>query len=510
MSKVFKKVGKVVGRLAPIIAPIALGPAGLGLSGLSLTGASAAAGALGSGLTGGNALIGGIAGGLGGGLGGKIASGLGATGATASAINTGLTGAAIGAQNGLKGALTGGVLGGLGGYASAGGFGNLGGILGGKTASVASSIPSPTSYFTDNAGNQHTSDLTFAPGYDAQSHYNANNGGSTWVNNPSSVASYAPPAPTNFLGDTMVGRALSGAGNVISGLGNSLGIGGDGLSGGGSKSSSSGGLGSNILGLASIAGNLYGLDQSRKAVTESGQQMEQGQQAAQDFITDRQDQSLNLINERQREQEAILREGQQSQLALLQDGQNKQMAQIQPFIDRAQPVANTLQQEILSGDLGGTFGAEDFQADPGYQFRKQEGEQALQRQLSAMGLGQSGAAVRRAMELNQGLADQAYQSSFDRWMSQQKNRYGVLAGQAAQGQQAAGLGANILGNNAQAAVAGNEGIAGVLDPSQQANVLNNTNGISSTLTNIGNIQGLTGLGRTQLLNQALAQLFGRA
>lgn len=57
---------------------------------------------------------------------------------------------------------------------------------------------------------------------------------------------------------------------------------------------------------------------------------------------------------------------------------------------------------------------EALQSDPGYQFRLQQGQQALERSLAAQGLGQSGAALKAAQEYGQGLAGQTYDNFFNR------------------------------------------------------------------------------------------------
>ncbi len=71
--------------------------------------------------------------------------------------------------------------------------------------------------------------------------------------------------------------------------------------------------------------------------------------------------------------------------------------------------------EKLSQSLAAGFQPGDLTQDPGYQFRLQEGNQALQRQMAASGLGQSGAAIKAALEYNQGLADQTYNDAYNRW-----------------------------------------------------------------------------------------------
>lgn len=79
-------------------------------------------------------------------------------------------------------------------------------------------------------------------------------------------------------------------------------------------------------------------------------------------------------------------------------------AQLQPYSQAGQQALSNLQapsQEALEND-------------PGYQFRLQQGQQALERSLAARGLGQSGAALKAAQEYGQGLADQTYNDFFNR------------------------------------------------------------------------------------------------
>jgi len=111
---------------------------------------------------------------------------------------------------------------------------------------------------------------------------------------------------------------------------------------------------------------------------------------------------------------------------------------MQPFAQTGIAANQELGNRINSGALAGDF---NFEADPGYQFRKQEGELALQRAQAARGGVFSGAALREAMQLNQDLANQAYQDAFQRDLARQQSQYGILAGTAGRGQNAAaGLG----------------------------------------------------------------------
>jgi hypothetical protein len=100
---------------------------------------------------------------------------------------------------------------------------------------------------------------------------------------------------------------------------------------------------------------------------------------------------------------------------------------------------------LAGGTLGGTFNPGDLTKDPGYQFRLQEGQKALERSQAASGSLASGAAMKAAQEYGQGLADQTYNDAYQRWLSGQQNTYNMLAGTASKGQQAAGSLGDIYG-----------------------------------------------------------------
>jgi hypothetical protein len=58
-----------------------------------------------------------------------------------------------------------------------------------------------------------------------------------------------------------------------------------------------------------------------------------------------------------------------------------------------------------------------FEADPGYAFRKSEGEKALQAKQLASGNFFSGGALKEASDFNSGLASQEYGNAFNRYMA---------------------------------------------------------------------------------------------
>ncbi len=104
-----------------------------------------------------------------------------------------------------------------------------------------------------------------------------------------------------------------------------------------------------------------------------------------------------------------------------------------------------------------------FQADPGYQFRLDQGNQAIDRASSARGMRMGGATLKAASDYNQGMASQEYGNYFSR-----------LAGLAGVGQQATSqqisagqtYGANVGNNLLTAGQARASGYAGVNDAAQ--------------------------------------------
>ncbi len=88
------------------------------------------------------------------------------------------------------------------------------------------------------------------------------------------------------------------------------------------------------------------------------------------------------------------------------------------------------------GDLTRNFSMADFQADPGYQFRFDEGMKALQRSASAKGGVFSGAAGKALQTFGQNIASDEYQRAFDRYNDNQSTLFNRLSGVTNIGQNA--------------------------------------------------------------------------
>ena len=97
------------------------------------------------------------------------------------------------------------------------------------------------------------------------------------------------------------------------------------------------------------------------------------------------------------------------------------------------------------------FGMQQFQADPGYQFRMSEGMKALERGAAARGGLLSGSTLRATQRFGQDLASQEYQNAFNRYQAERQARLGPLQSLAGVGQttaqqlsgQAGQMGANV-------------------------------------------------------------------
>jgi hypothetical protein len=130
-----------------------------------------------------------------------------------------------------------------------------------------------------------------------------------------------------------------------------------------------------------------------------------------------------------------------------------------------------------------------FEADPGYQFRKDQGERDLNTQMASMGLTNSGAALKSGMEFNQGLANQEYQNAWSRYLDRNNiyntnrdTKLNALSGFAATGQHAAdnlSNNENTYGQSVTGAKANQNAIA-------QGNITGAANARSAGLVGAGN------------------------
>ena len=140
------------------------------------------------------------------------------------------------------------------------------------------------------------------------------------------------------------------------------------------------------------------------------------------------------------------------------------------------------------GALDRSFTLADFNKDPGYQFRMDEGQRGLEASAAARGGVLSGGALKALERYRQGEASQEYGKAYDRFNNDLTGRYNRLAGLAGTGQQATNsgiqAGQDMTRANGQArnGIADAYGSAGNATASMYAGVGNT---IANTANNIG-------------------------
>ncbi len=90
--------------------------------------------------------------------------------------------------------------------------------------------------------------------------------------------------------------------------------------------------------------------------------------------------------------------------------------------------------DIANGDWH-DFGSGDFHQDPGYDFRMQEGQKALERSAAARGGLQSGGTMRALTRYGQDYASGEYQNAYNRFNNDRTQRFNRLSSVAGIGQQ---------------------------------------------------------------------------
>lgn len=154
------------------------------------------------------------------------------------------------------------------------------------------------------------------------------------------------------------------------------------------------------------------------------------------------------------------------------------------------------------------FSASDFQEDPGYQFRMQQGQKALEASAAARGGLLSGNTGQALTDYGQNFASNEYQNAYNRFTNNQTNRFNRLASLAGVGQQAnsqMGQASQNYGNNMSGLMTGlanAQGAAGIAQANSWGNTLSGigNNWMTASMLNrmVPQKQSLGGLGSTSL------------
>lgn len=142
-------------------------------------------------------------------------------------------------------------------------------------------------------------------------------------------------------------------------------------------------------------------------------------------------------------------------------GRNALM-QYRPYAALGDRAAGILEGQLTPQGLLDTFGPEDFETSPGYQWRMDEGLRALDNRLGAMGLRRSGRAMKEITRFGQGLASDEYARAYDRFNQDLRQRYNMLAGPTQLGSGVAGNTGNVLMDIGNVQAAGNVGATNAL------------------------------------------------
>jgi hypothetical protein len=112
---------------------------------------------------------------------------------------------------------------------------------------------------------------------------------------------------------------------------------------------------------------------------------------------------------------------------------------LNPYATAGSTAAEGLSKGVAAGGQFNNGGPtlDQLQMDPGYAFRLQQGQIALDRSAAARGGVTSGGNIKAQTDYAQGSASQEYKNAFDRFETNRQNNYTDLLGVSGQGQTAA-------------------------------------------------------------------------
>lgn len=186
-------------------------------------------------------------------------------------------------------------------------------------------------------------------------------------------------------------------------------------------------------------------------------------------------------------------EGIDKAIAFQREQFEQQREDFAPFREIGLDALETLEPLVgPDGELVRGFTLDDFEADPGYQFRLEEGTKALDRSASSRGQLYSGAQLRDLARFNQGLAKEEYGDAFNRFQIEQGNKFNRLGSLAGVGERATTTLGSFRSNTVRNV--GNLQVAG--GQSRASGYINAANANAAGRVGAGNAwaQGLSGVG----------------
>lgn len=142
-----------------------------------------------------------------------------------------------------------------------------------------------------------------------------------------------------------------------------------------------------------------------------------------------------------------------------------------------------------NGYFNQTYTGQDIYSDPSYQFRLQQGQDAIQSSAAAQGGLLSGATLKALQNYGQESASQEYSNAYNRFNADQTNRYNRLSNLVGIGQNAAAQVGNAGAQTAQAVA--NNTMAGA--NSIAAGQVGSANAWSGAANNLGSMAAAYGI-----------------
>lgn len=170
-------------------------------------------------------------------------------------------------------------------------------------------------------------------------------------------------------------------------------------------------------------------------------------------------------------QEAAARKGNFDSMAMYQQARTD----LKPWMEAGAKALGDMQ----GADYMKDFSMADFQQDPGYAFRMQQGQQALERSAAAKGGLNSGGTLKALTQYGQDMGSQEYGNAYNRFNADRDRRFGRLSNISGMGQSSA---AGLTGATMHQGDTMNQNAIGVGD-AQAANSIRKGEAINKGISN---------------------------
>lgn len=150
----------------------------------------------------------------------------------------------------------------------------------------------------------------------------------------------------------------------------------------------------------------------------------------------------------------------EKQLAQAQGQYEQNRADLAPYRDAGYTALGQIGTGTAAGgEFNRSFNMADYQADPGYAFRLEQGNRGVEASAAARGGVLSGATLKALARYNQDAASQEYGAAYNRWSTSTTDRFNRLASVAGVGQTATNTGIAAGQANTAAQAAGTSAIS---------------------------------------------------